>query len=160
MMDCRMRLTVRGRDLPGSTFGERSNIHVGLQIRRDASGLVPGHARAATWVTDVTVIEGPDGVDYRGEAVQGRRGERFLYLTWGTVEDEAFTMFRRAKVMLNDLPAALRSEPAVVVHVPLTQGDGSPRCARVPANILTWSTEQQARSRSSGGGLSDAGPPG
>jgi hypothetical protein len=153
-----MRLIVRGQDLPGSTFAERNNVHVGLQVRSDPVGLVPGDAREPKWDTELKVIDGPDGVDYRGEAVQGRRGERFLYLTWGTVEDEAFTMFRRAKVMLNDLPAALRSEPAVVVHVPLTQGDGSPRCARVPANILTWSAEQQARSRSSGGGLSDAGP--
>jgi hypothetical protein len=47
-------------------------------------------------------------------------------------------MFRRAKVMLDDLPAALRSEPAVLVEVPLTQEDGSPRCARVPAALLDW----------------------
>jgi hypothetical protein len=133
-----MRLTVRSRDLPGSLFAECSNVHVGLQVRRDVAGLVRGDASNATWVTDVTVIDGPDGGDYRGEAVQGRRGERFLYLTWGTVEGEKFTMFRRAKLMLNDLPAALRSTQAVVVEVPLTQEDGSPRCARVPSQLLTW----------------------
>jgi Family of unknown function (DUF5990) len=87
----------------------------------------------------VKVIDGPDGVDYRGEAVQGRRGERFVYLTWGTVEGDKFDMFRRAKVMLNDLPTALRSQPAVAVDISLTQENGSPRCARVPANLLTWS---------------------
>jgi Family of unknown function (DUF5990) len=130
-----MRLTVRGRDLPGSSFAEYSNVHVGLQVRRDASGLVPGDAIGATWVTDVTVIDGPD---YRGEAVQGKRGERFLYLSWGTVEGETFTMFRRAKLMLNDLPSSLRSAQAVVVELPLTQEDGSPRCARVPSHVLAW----------------------
>jgi hypothetical protein len=133
-----MRLTLRGRDLPGSTFAERSNVHVALQVRRDAAGLVRGDAPDATWVTEVKVISGPDGIDYRGEAVQGRRGERYLYLTWGTVQDQEFTMFRRAKVLLTDLPAHLRSKEAVVVTVPLTQEDGSPRCARVPADVLAW----------------------
>jgi hypothetical protein len=133
-----MRLTVRGRDLPGSTFAECSNVHVGLQVRRDASGLVPGDASEATWATDVTVVDHPDGADYRGEAVQGKRGERFLYLSWGTVEGDTFTMFRRAKLMLNDLPTALRSTSAVVVELPLTQEDGFPRCARVPSHLLAW----------------------
>jgi hypothetical protein len=133
-----MRLTVRGRDLPGSSFAQCSNVHVGLQVRRDASGLVPGDANEATWVTDLTVIGDPDGGDYRGAAVQGKRGERFLYLSWGTVQGETFTMFRRAKLMLNDFPTSLRSAPAVVVELPLTQEDGSPRCARVPAQLLAW----------------------
>jgi hypothetical protein len=130
-----MRLIIRGRDLPGSTFADCTDVHVGLQVRGDAAGLVRGDAHDATWETDVTVVDGPD---YRGKAVQGRRGERFVYLTWGTVEGDQFTMFRRAKLMLNDLPAALRSEPAVAVTVPLTQADGSPRCARIPADILDW----------------------
>jgi Family of unknown function (DUF5990) len=133
-----MRLTVRGRDLPGTRFAECSNVHVGLQMRRDAAGLVRGDATSATWVTDVAVIDDPGGRDYRGEAVQGRRGERFVYLTWGTVEGQQFTMFRRAKLMLNDLPAALRSKQAVVVELPLTQADGSPLCARVPSHLLAW----------------------
>lgn len=136
-----MRLIVRGRDLPGSTFGEYPNVHVGLQVRREAAGLVRGDAPDATWETDVKVIDGPNGVDYRGEAVQGRRGERFVYLTWGTVEGEEFTMFRRAKMMLNDLPTTIQSKPRVVVDIPLTQEDGSPRCARIPSDLMTWRTE-------------------
>jgi Family of unknown function (DUF5990) len=133
-----MKLTVRGRDLPGSTFAGCSGIHVALQVRSEPAGLIPGDAPTATWETEVRVLDGPDGVDYRGEAVQGRKGERFVYLTWGTVEGGTFTMFRRAKVMLDDLPPALRSEDAVVVEIPLTQGDGSPRCARVPGALLDW----------------------
>jgi hypothetical protein len=133
-----MRLIVRGRDLPGRTFGRCSNVHVGLQVRRDAAGLVPGDAPEATWETDVQVLAGADGFDYRGEAVQGRKGERFVHLTWGTVESGEFTMFRRAKLMLDDLPAALRSRPVVAVELSLTEADGSPRCGRVPDDLLAW----------------------
>ncbi len=133
-----MRLTVRGRDLPGSLFADYSNVHVGLQVRQDAAELVRGDASSATWVTEVRVIDDPGGGDYRGEAVQWRRVERVIYLTWGAVEGQQFRMFRRAKLMLNDLPAALRSKQAVVVELSLTQEDGSPRCARVPSELLTW----------------------
>ncbi len=124
--------------MPGSTFAEHINVHVGLQVGSDPAGLVRGDSPDASWETDLKVLEGSEGVDYRGEAVQGRRGERFVYLTWGTVEGDAFTMFRRAKVMLSDLPKTLRPRPKVVVDIPLTQEDGSPRCARVPANLMTW----------------------
>jgi hypothetical protein len=101
-------------------------------------GLIRGDAPNATWVTEVEVICGPDEADYRGEAVHGRRGKRFLDLTWGTVQDQEFTMFGRAKVLLNDLPTHLRPKEAAVVSVPRTQEDGIPRCARVPADVLTW----------------------
>jgi Family of unknown function (DUF5990) len=135
-----MRLTIRGHDMPGSEFADCTNVHVGLQVKRDPAGLVRGDAPEATWETEIKVIDGPGDVDYGGAAVQGRRGERFLYLTWGTVEGDAFTMFRRAKLMLADLPPALRREPAVAVTVSLTQEDGSPRCARIPSSLMTWRT--------------------
>lgn len=112
--------------------------YVGLLVRSDAAGLIRGDAPDATGVTEVEVISGPDGADYRGEAVYGRRGKRFLYLTWGTVQDQEFSMFRRAKVLLSDLATHLRPKEAVVVSVPVTQENGSLRRARVPADVLTW----------------------
>ena len=66
--------------------------------------------------------------DFRGPAVQGRKGDRFVYLTWGTCAGGAFTMFRRAKLMLDDLPAGAQE---VTVEVHLTDDDGMPRCARL-----------------------------
>jgi hypothetical protein len=102
------------------------------QVRSDAAGLIRGDAPNATWVTEVEVIVGPDEADDRGEAVHGRRGKRFLYLTWGAVQDQEFTMFRRAKVLLNDLPTHLRPKEAVVVSVPLTQEDGSHGAPKFP----------------------------
>jgi len=119
-----MRLVIRGHHLPGRTCGGHSDIHVALQVGREPSDLVPGDADRAEWVTDLRVVDG----DFRGPAVQGRRGERFVYLTWGSGTGEDFTMFRRAKLMLADLPAGADE---VTVDVHLTDEHGLPRCARL-----------------------------
>ena len=66
--------------------------------------------------------------DFRGPAVQGKKGERFVYLTWGSVAGDTFDMFRRAKLMLADLPADTEQ---VTVDVDLTDEHGMPRCARL-----------------------------
>jgi hypothetical protein len=101
-------------------------------MRREPVGLVPADATAAEWVTEVHADDG----DFRGPAVQGRKGERFVYLTWGTVAGDSFSMFRRAKLMLADLPA---DADEVTVEVDLTDERGMPRCARLrpPAIQIT-----------------------
>jgi hypothetical protein len=119
-----MRLVIRGHHLPGLRCGPYDDVHVGLQVRRDPEGLVPGDADRAEWVADIRTGDG----DFRGPAVQGRRGERFVYLTWGTYTDGVFTMFRRAKLMLADLPPEAEE---VTVEVHLTDERGMPRCARL-----------------------------
>jgi hypothetical protein len=127
-----MRLLIRGTRLPGLTCGSHRNVHVGLQVRSEPTGLVPADAAGAEWVVDIRTVDG----DFRGPAVQGRKGERFVYLTWGTVADGSFTMFRRAKLMLADLPAGADT---VTAEIDLTDEHGLPRCARLrpPALRIT-----------------------
>lgn len=127
-----MRLVVRGHQLPGLHCGEYRNVHVGLQLKNDPVGLVPADAATAEWVTEVSTDDG----DFHGPAVQGKRGERFVYLTWGTVEAGGFSMFRRAKLMLDMLPAGADQ---VTVEVALTDEHGMPRCARLPLSALAIS---------------------
>jgi len=119
-----MRLIIRGHHLPGRSCGPYRDVHVGLQVRRDPQGLVPGDTDHAEWVADIRTDDG----DFRGPAVQGRKGARFIYLTWGTYTNGIFTMFRRAKLMLDDLP---RGTEEVTVEVHLTDNAGMPRCARL-----------------------------
>jgi hypothetical protein len=127
-----MRLVIRGRELPGLNCGEHHNVHVGLQLRREPTGLVPADVASAEWATEISTDTG----DFRGPAVQGRKGERFVYLTWGTVEAGNFSMFRRAKLMLDLLPADAEQ---VTVELALTDEHGMPRCARLPLSTLTIS---------------------
>jgi hypothetical protein len=94
---------------------------------------------------DVTTVVDQDlQLDFRGPAVHGKRGERFLYLTWGNVDaDWAFRMFRRAKLMLNRaevkiVERAVASNKALVATVRLTDERGGPRCARVDPPAIAW----------------------
>ena len=80
-----MRIVIECRNLPWRRFESHANVHVGLQERRDPVGLVPGDAPSAQWAVDVAVVGSAGDRDFRGPAVQGKRGERFVYLTWGDV---------------------------------------------------------------------------
>jgi hypothetical protein len=139
-----VRVAIRGHNLPGRRWQECTNVHVGLQEGREPVGLVPADADAASWDLDVRVVVVDDGdLDFRGPAVHGKRGERFLYLTWGDVDREgSFTMFRRAKLMLHRVDpdlvrAAEQSGAPLVAEVDLTDRGGGPRCARVDPPALT-----------------------
>ena len=121
-------------------------MHVGVQVRSEPEQLVPGDAASARWVLDVKLSPIGDGqVDFKGPAVHGKRGERFLYLTWGNLSgDGGFEMFRRAKLMLNRIEIALVESAAsqqrpLVARVQLSDDRGAPRCARVDPAAVEWS---------------------
>jgi hypothetical protein len=135
-------IVVQGRDLPGRRFAEHGNVHVGVQRRRDVTELVPGDAGRARWelVVDLT-----DTGDFKGPHVQGRRGDRFVYLSWTDVApDGTATMFRRAKLMLGAVPAdvlaaATRPGWSLLGELPLTDAKGGPVCAAVRPPAIAWS---------------------
>ncbi len=120
------------------------NIHVGVQRKNRRDELLdlhPGDAASAEWTLDCSV----DGTDVRGPHIQGRPGARSIYLSWGDVDDNGrFTMFRRAKLMLADVPvdvldAAARSG-TLVGTLGLTDAKGHPLCARVKPPMIRWSS--------------------
>jgi len=144
-----MRVEITGVNLPGRTFcrpdgSPLENVHVGVQVRRDPGDLVRADASEAHWDLEVEVARTDDGLDFRGPAVHGKRGDRFLYLTWGEVHANGeFEMFRRAKLMLNRIdPALVASAEAaggLTATVDLTGRGGGPRCARVDPPAVVWS---------------------
>jgi hypothetical protein len=145
-----VNIVIRGHHLPGRDFRYAAvpihNVHVAVQVGDAPEGLVRADAKTAEWTVDVRVeVDDEGGFDFGGPAVHGRRGERFLYLTWGELgEDRSFTMFRRAKLVLGDVDTTLVAEArrdgrALVATVDLTDEHGGPRCARVGPPALTWS---------------------
>lgn len=140
-----------GVDLPGRTCADPrpgglvyENVHVGVQRRQEVVDVVPGDTTTAVWDLTMDPVVRDGALDFRGEFVQGRRGDRFLYLSWGSVaSDGRFEMFRRAKLMLDPLgrevvEAADRLGHRLVATLGLTAADGMPRCAAVRPPDITW----------------------
>lgn len=151
-----MLIRVHGRNLPGATCnpspgaGPYENIHVGPGRRFVAIDLVRGDAASASWRFDVRVVAGADGdIDFRGPLVDGKRGDRFLYLNWGEVDGAgSFRPFRRAKVSLSDIEAnlvrrALDDGADLTCTVNLTDAKGNPTCARFQPPDISWSLTHQ-----------------
>jgi hypothetical protein len=140
-----MLLQIRGYHLPGrewqSPDEHHDNVHVGIQVGTEPRELVRGDADTSSWTIPIEVVARDGGLDFRGTAVQGRRGARFIYLTWGDIaEDGSFAMFRRAKLMLADLESFVGGTGdrlQVVARVDLTDECGGPRCARLRPPALT-----------------------
>ena len=112
---------------------------VGVQRRREGEQFVAGDAPEAAFELELTPI-GPG--EARGPFVQGRRGERFLYLVWAAGSDR--TMFRRLKLMLADVPpevwgAAQEPGHRLEARLALTDRCGDPLCARVRPPDVAWS---------------------
>ncbi|MFF8729256.1 DUF5990 family protein [Streptomyces sp. NPDC015171] len=147
-----LRIRIEGAGLPGRTFVTAAardggvvtydNVHVAVQRRNRPGELLdpqPGDAASARWTLPCTTT----GVDVTGPYVQGRPDERFVYLSWGSVDPSgAFTMFRRAKIMLGAVPADVLSAAAhgglLTARLGLTDARGGPLCARVVPPAVTW----------------------
>jgi hypothetical protein len=125
-------------------------------VRIDVVGtgcpVLPGVTVGVQRGTEVVDVRGADGGDLRwtlearrtgahdlrGPYVHGRPGARFLYLSWAR---EPEGMFRRAKLMLDEVPAALldgAEEQALLATLPLAMADGSPVCAAVRPPQIAW----------------------
>ncbi len=135
-----MDVRIVGVNLPGLRWSTYQNIHVGVQRRSEVVDTVPGDADEAVWEFPIE----PAGGDFRGPHVQGKRGERFLYLSWGAVgADGTFEMFRRAKLMLGAIDPGVVEAAAQPGHrleaaLSLTEGDGAPRCAALRPPAISW----------------------
>jgi hypothetical protein len=153
-MMARMHIRIDAVDLPGRTCPAPTDspvpaydgIHVAVQRRDRPAELLdpqPGDAASATWTLECTAEATPDGIVVQGPYVQHRLGRRFVYLSWCTVDEAGvFTMFRRAKLMLDSVPAdvlaAAADDGLLVGRLGLTDTNGGPLCARVDPPRITW----------------------
>jgi hypothetical protein len=148
-----IEIRIEGSDLPGRSCGASpdfpgyENIHVGVQ-RRDRPGellgVYPADAPSVAWRLDCEVVQAPTGADFKGPYIQGRPQERFIYLSWGTVDrDGTFTMFRRAKLWLDAIDPTLieaaRRSGRLVARLGLTDAKRHPLCAAVRPPRIEWS---------------------
>ncbi|WTG93587.1 DUF5990 family protein [Kitasatospora sp. NBC_01560] len=143
-----MRIRIEATALPGRSCAQGpglpplEDVHVAVQRRGKPGELldpVAGDAARAVWTLECTA----QGEDLLGPYVQGGPGARFVYLSWLAAGAGGFTMFRRAKLMLDAVPAGT-VEAAVrggllVARLGLTDARGLPLCAAVRPPLVSWS---------------------
>jgi hypothetical protein len=146
-------IRIEGTNLPGRSCGPSPdspggyhNIHVGVQRRNrrdELLDLAPGDAPAASWALDCTTSGSAAGADFKGPYIQGPPGQRFVYLSWGTVDDsQTFALFRRAKLLLGSVPPAVIAQAVekgvLVGRLGLADARGNPLCAAVRPPTIEW----------------------
>jgi hypothetical protein len=152
-----IQIRIEGSGLPGRDWNPgkgspQRNIHVGVQRRNNPGELLelrPGDAAIAVWTFHATTVPTPAGMDLEGPYLQGRPGGRFIYLSWGTVDDAgAFAMVMRAKLMLDavDLATleAARKYGRLIARLKLTDAEGNPLCAAVRPPLIEWTATPAA----------------
>ncbi len=126
-----MRIELVGVDCP-----VLQGVTVGLQRGKQVVDERAATGEDIIWQIEARIVE--PGPELRGPYVHGRPGARFLYLCWlrgvGGV-------FRRAKLMLDEIPPALIDEELTGIRgrLSLTMPDGTPLCAAVRPPVVTWS---------------------
>ena len=149
-----MLIRIEGSDLPGRSCGPgpdfpdgHENIHVAIQGRKgqqDLFGLTRADARSVVWELDCVVLGAPPELDIKGAQIQGPPGKRFIYITWGVVDDSGFRMFRRAKLWLDAVPSSVMSgaydSGALYGKLGLSDQKGWPICAAVRPPRIEWSS--------------------
>lgn len=129
---------------PSPEHGPYEDVHVGVGRFTDPIGLVRGDTHRVDWRVEVRVVWRDGEPDFRGPHVDGKRGDRHIYLDWFNREpDGQLKLFRRAKVMLEGLDPSVvehaeRTGAPVVCTIELTNAKGLPTTARFRADDLYW----------------------
>jgi hypothetical protein len=143
----RVPVRIVGRNLPGLRFDCYEPVYVASsRIGEEVEQVYPADSEQI--VVDLYVDVRPDragNLDYRGPYVGGgRKGDRSVYLSWGTLSHGgSFETFRAAKLRLPaidhaELDRVVAASLTLQATVDLTDSRGGPICARVPPENITW----------------------
>lgn len=145
-------IEVIGEGLSGLDGGSRGNLSLGMQ--RGSEVISPVAATAGTVrfavSVEVTAVGESGEFDARGPYVHGRRGDRFLYLSWGEVDrDGAFGMLMRTKIKLNPIDAdlvarATESGSTLRGTLSLVDAAGKPRSGTIRPDLIAWTVVARA----------------
>jgi hypothetical protein len=127
-------------------FGSEHGVRFGLQAGREVDDHVPATG-TTVFHAEIEIVGGEVGSDFRGRHVRGRKGDRFLYLSWGAPDTlEAFVMLARAKIKLGDIPAELldevtRRNGVLVCELQATNDRGQPASGSIRPPAVAWRAE-------------------
>ncbi|MGI9614702.1 MAG: DUF5990 family protein [Acidimicrobiales bacterium] len=125
-------------------FKPEHGVAFGLQHKRGEVDPVPATSTSA-FEFQLEIFSNDAGTfDFRGDYVNGRRGDRFVYLSWGVPgEAEPFVMFARAKIKLGDIPtellqAAVKKGTDLECRLEATNAKGQPASGTIRPPAVGW----------------------
>jgi len=118
---------------------------VGVQRKNkpgELMGQVSADVKSVVWELEAIAVPS-EVTDYRGPYISGPPGGRFIYLSWGVVEEPGSSeIFRRAKILVDGIPAdvmaAAHKLGVLVGRLGLTDPKGNPTCAAVRPPLIEW----------------------
>lgn len=131
-------------------FAVEHGVLFGLQSTREVDEPVPAW-RTTEFQTMVDVVRtGRSDVDFTGTHVHGRRGDRFVYISWGLPDQtEPFVMFARAKIKLANVPGelielAVHEGVVLIAEIQATNSRGQPASGTIKRPEILWRTGSSA----------------
>lgn len=138
-------LLIRCQELPGTECAGKTAARLGIQKGAVVIEDVPADVEGVTFTVPIGIRRAsPTSVpDYSGPFVQGKKGERFLYLNWGERNGQEWEGFGRVKLSLSPLTGAvvdkaLQTGEPVRVTITMTDAKGKPVFATVREEYLQW----------------------
>ena len=128
-------------------FQDGHGVLFGLQGKGGDVDPVPATS-TTTFETTLELVVADDHHDFRGPHVVGRKGDRFIYLSWGLGDGvEPFVMFARAKLKLADIPAEVLSqvrngEGTLDCSLEATNTKGQPASGTIKPPAVGWSVRR------------------
>ncbi|MEM9464473.1 MAG: DUF5990 family protein [Actinomycetota bacterium] len=138
-----LSVTLAATDPP---FDAGHGVLFGLQAKHGVDEPEPATA-SRDFHTKIEVRTTADGFDFAGEHVHGRRGDRFIYLSWGVPDQtEPFVMFARAKIKLAHispdlLERALEHRRGLRAALQATNAKGQPASGTINPPAIRWSID-------------------
>ena len=132
-------------------FSPGDGVLFGLQSRREVDDPLPA-STTTEFETTIDIMRSAESradtpgaaADFAGEHVHGRRGDRFIYLSWGLADSaEPFVMFARAKIKLAGIPvelleAAIEDGQVLIVELQATNDKCQPASGTIKPPAITW----------------------
>ena len=125
-------------------FAVSNGVLFGLQSRRGVDDPRPACVTTEFNTTIDVIRTATSGVDFAGEHVHGRRGDRFIYLAWGMPDlTEPFVMFARAKIKLDSVRAdlldiAFANGQPLIAELQATNPKGQPASGTIKPPAIDW----------------------
>lgn len=142
-MSTTVAVTLVAADPPISA-GHR--VLFGLQTKREVDDPVPADA-TTEFHTEIEVRTTDDGIDFAGTHVNGRRGDRFIYLAWGVPDQTlTFVMLARAKIKLDTIPRdlldqAMEQDQRLIAELQATNAHGQPASGTIKPPAIRWAVD-------------------